>query len=278
MIVISQALVLSPGDESLLTPIIGYHNLVSTGAVTATSEDADHPASNLANPSTALRWYAEEEGSPLGPPAADQYITLTIDYVDGVDYLAIAVHNLGSGQNTVSVEGSTGGSPEWFELVEESIQATDDPIIFRFTPQSLTGIRLRIQAGATTPFVAVMYVGKLLVLERGTHTSHTPINLGRSTRIMNGTSETGNFIGRVVLSEMRKASFALQRLRAVWYRASFDPFVVEAQEAPFFFAWKPTEFPNDVGYCTLSADPAPTRDFGTGTMDVTLQLNGVAVR
>jgi len=281
MIVTSQALVLSPVGESLVTPIIGYENIVTATAITATSEDADHPASNLATPSTALRWVAEQEGSPLGPPAADQYLTLTIDQVDDVDYLAVAVHNLGSGQNTVSVEGSSGGSPEWFELVQESIQPNDDPIVFRFTPQSLTGIRLRIQPSQattpTTPYVAVMYVGKLLVLERGTHAEHIPINLGRKTRVMSGMSETGNFLGRVVLSKSRATSFSLKLLRATWYRANFDPFVVAATELPFFFAWKPTEFPSDVGYCVLTNDLQPTRDFATGRFSITIQMSGVAI-
>jgi hypothetical protein len=281
MILISQALALSPAGESLATPIIGYRNIAAAGTITATSEADGYPASNLSNPSTALRWVAAEEGSPLGPPTADQYLACTITQVDPVDYLAIAVHNLGTGQNTVSVEGSVGGSPEWFELIEASIQANNDPIVFRFTPQSLTGIRLRIQpsplAESTTPYVAVMYVGKLLVLERGTHSEHVPINLARTTRVMNGKSEMGNFLGRVVLSESRSTSFALKQLRQTWYRSNFDPFVDAAQEGPFFFAWRPQAHPADVGYCTLSNDVQPSRSFDTGRFSVTLQLNGVAV-
>jgi hypothetical protein len=277
MIVVSAALALTPAGESLATPVIGYQNIVTAGSVAATSAAAGFPASNLANPSTAMRWVADEPGSP----PADQYLTVTIDQVDEVDYLAIAVHNLGSGQNAVSVEGSIGGSPEWFELVQETIQANDDPVIFRFTPQSLTGIRLRIQPSQATvptvPYVAVMYVGKLLVLERGTHADHVPINLGRKTRVMNGMSETGNFLGRVVLSESRSTSFALQDLRSVWYRANFDPFVVAAKDVPFFFAWRPQAFPGDVGFVTLTNDVVPSRSFGTGRFSVTLNISGVAV-
>jgi hypothetical protein len=281
MIVISQALSLSPTSESLATPIFGWGNIVTASTIAATSEDADHPATNLANPSTALRWVAEEEGSPLGPPAADQYLTVTISQVDDVDYLAVAVHNFGTGQNTVSVEGSTGGSPEWFELVEESIPANDDPIIFRFTPQSLTGLRLRIQPSQattpTTPYAAVLYVGKLLVLERGTSGDHIPINLGRTSNVMTGKSATGNFLGRVVLSEARSTSFALKMLRETWYRANMDAFVRASKEAPFFFAWKPQQLPNDVGYCAMTNDPQPTRHFDTGTIAISLQMGGVAV-
>lgn len=281
MVVISEALALTPADIPLNTPVFGWESIATAGTVSATSEDADHPASNLSNLSTALRWIAQEEGSPLGPPAADQYLTVTISQVDPVDYLAIAVHNLGTGQNAVSVEGSTGGSPEWFELVQESIPANDDPIIFRFTPQSLAGIRLRIQPSAaaepTTPYVAVLYVGRLLVCERGTSVDHVPINLGRTSNVQTGKSATGNFLGRIVLSEARSTSFALKMLRETWYRANMDPFVSASKEDPFFFAWKPQELPNDIGYCAMTNDPQPTRSFDTGTMAVTFQFGGVAV-
>jgi hypothetical protein len=281
MIVTSQALVLSPAGESLATPIIGYHTIATPGTITASTEADGFPASNMGNPSTALRWKAAEEGSPPGPPAADQYLEVAITDIEPVDYLAIAVHNMGSGQHVVSVEGSVGGSPEWFELVQESLQANDDPIVFRFTPQSLTGVRLRIQPSQVTeptvPYVSVMYVGKLLVLERGTHSEHVPINLGRKTRVMNGMSETGNFLGRVILSQSRSTSFSLKHLRQTWYRANFDPFVVAAQEVPFFFAWRPQAHPGDVGYVVLTSDVQPTRDFSTATMAVTLQMNGAAV-
>jgi hypothetical protein len=281
VIVTSQALALTPAGIPLNTPIFGWSSIATAGTITATSEDAEHPASNLANPSTALRWLAAEEGSPPGPPAADQYLTVTISQVDPLDYLAIAVHNLGSGQNTLSVEGSVGGSPLWFELVGESIPANDDPIVFRFTPQSLTGCRLRIQGSPlgvpTTPYVAVLYVGKLLVCERGTGGDHIPINLGRTANVMTGKSATGNFLGRIVLSEARQTTFALSFLRETWYRTNMDPMIRASKELPMFFAHQPTNFPNDVGFVVLTNDVQPTRNYQTGTMAISLQMGGAAV-
>jgi hypothetical protein len=94
---------------------------------------------------------------------------------------------------------------------------------------------------------------------------------------MNGKSETGNFLGRVVLSQSRSTSFALKQLRQTWYRQHFDPFVVAAQEVPWFFAWRPQAHPGDVGFVVLTNDVQPTRDFSTATMAVTLQMSGVAV-
>lgn len=279
-IILSQALVLNPQSIPLNTPVFGWNNLLTASGVEATSEDTDFPAANLANPSTALRWQADAAASP-SPLESDQYLTVDTSGFGDIDYVAIAVHNLGSGQNVVSVEADSNGSPSWEELIEERLLANDDPVLFRFTPESYQAIRLRIQPSQasepTVPFIAVMHVGKLLVMPRGTHQDHTPINLNIQSNVMTGKSETGNYLGRVVLSEQRSTQIAFQRLNSTWYRTYMQPFVAAAKASPFFFAWKPQEFRDDVGYCWLTNDPQPSHHFDTGTMALALQMSGVAV-
>jgi hypothetical protein len=240
--------------------------------VTATSSAAGFPATNVANASTALRWVSNP-----GSPSTDQYLTVTITEVDPIDYLAVAVHNFGSGNIPVSVEGSTGGSPEWFELNAPRMLANDEPVIFRFTPQSLSGIRLRMQPGDADPFAAVLYVGKLLVSPRGTHQDHTPINLGKSVTAPIGVSEAGHFLGRIIISESRATTFALRQLTDAFYRTSMQPMVDAMKDTPVFFAWKPTEFPDDMGFVFVTNDPQPSRSFDTRTMSVEFQMMGVAL-
>jgi hypothetical protein len=272
-IVISDDLVLAdPAPaESLATPIFGWETLITSGNVSATTAAAGFPASNLANPATTLRWQSEPAS-----PADDQYITVALSGDDATDYMGVAIHNFGGAQIPVSVEGSTGGSPEWFELVQDTIQANDDPLLFRWTPQNLTGVRLRMQPGTAAPYAAVVYVGKLLVLERGTHTDHVPINLARNDDTMLGISESGNFLGTVTIRESRMSSFALQHLRPDWYRANMDPFIAQCRRNPFFFAWRPTAHPKDVGYVISTNNPQPQRSFNTERFAVELSMTGVA--
>jgi hypothetical protein len=273
MIVISNSLSLSPtADNPLNTPVFGWESLVTAGTVSATSAASGFPATNVANPSTNLRWVAE-----LGSPADEQYLTVTISEIDPIDYLAVAVHNFGSANIPVSVEGSTGGSPEWFELTAPQMLANDDPVLFRFEPQSLSGIRLRMQVGDAAPYVAVMYAGKLLVCERGTHQDYTPINLARDTVAPIGVSESGHFLGRVVISEGRSSPFSLRMLRQTWYRETMDPMVRVLKSTPVFFAWKPTEHPNDIGFVFVTNDVKPVRHFDTHTIAVEFQMVGVAL-
>ena len=99
-VVISSGFVVSPGVDGLNanSPIIGYRNRVTSANVAATTQHPDWPASNLANPSTYLKWR-----SGAGSPLANEYVTVTLDTAEQVDYLAIARHNFGSSKAAVSV-------------------------------------------------------------------------------------------------------------------------------------------------------------------------------
>lgn len=275
MIVISENLVLAPAGEPLNTPVFGWKN-VATNAV-ATSEAEGFPASNVLNPSTALRWVAV----PSSPPD-DEYITFTVSEVDEIDFVAIAGHNLGSAGITVSIEGATEeiGSPpdfNWHEIVQETVLPDDGPTIFRFTPASYSQIRIRMQPGNEPPTISVVYVGKLLVCERGISGNHIPINLGRVSNVINGQSENGQFLGRIILSEKRQSSLSLMHIRANWYRQKMDKFIEACRETPFFVAWKPQQFPRDVGFVWTTNDPQPSVSFDTGRISIELQITGVGV-
>lgn len=278
MIILSPSLVLAPG-ALLNTPVFGWQSLVTTLNVTATSSDADHPVTNLANPSTALYWQAAP-----GSPAPDQYLTVDVNQIDPIDFLAVAGHNFGTGQIPVSVEIATAlvGSPpalNWTEIAPDRLLGLDDPVLFRFAPTSVLGIRLRMQPGLEAPRAAVLYVGRLLVMPRGISDSHTPINLGRTVDRLRQVSHNGHYLGDIILSEGRTSSLPFKHLDPGWYRETMDQFVRAAhvEGRPFFVGWQPQEYPDDVGYCTLTNNPTPVEDFETETISVELAMEGAAV-
>lgn len=254
-------------------PVIGYANLLTAGNVAATSAAPGFPASNLANPSTNLRWV-----DATGSPAADQYITVAVNSADQLDYLAVARHNFGSAQIPASVEGliDPEASPAvWIELVGETLLADDQPALFRFAPQALASIRLRLQPGSAAPTAAVIYTGKLLVLQRQIYVGHTPINFGRSSKITNARSENGQFLGRIILSQMTATKVDLQNLTPNWYRSALQPFIDASREAPFFFAWRPASYPGEIGYAWMTNDPQPSNQRGNGMMQISLEMGGI---
>jgi len=206
----------------------------------------------------------------------DQYVTITISTPDEIDYVGIAKHNLGTGLIPVSIEGSIGDSPEWFELVGDVILPDDAPAVFRFTPQSLSAIRIRFQEGDLAPEAAVVYVGRLLVLQRRIYVGHTPINYGRRVTIVNGRSESGNFLGRIVVGETRATAVNLQNITPTWYRENLDPFISASKEVPFFFVWRPTAYPRECGFAWMANEPVPVNQRANGMVQIDMQLGGIA--
>lgn len=253
-------------------PIIGYDNLVTTANISATTEDADFPAANLANPATHLKWQGLVDS-----PAADEYLTIDAETAELIDYVGIAGHNFYSGQIAVSLEilDASASPPDWVETVAPFIPPNDGPILMRFTPQAIAQIRVRLQPGTAAPKAAVVYCGALLVLQPRLYVGHTPMPYGRSLMTANPRSISGAFLGRIVLSEKTGTSIDLQNLTPAWYRTYMEPFLIAAKELPFFFAWRPSSYPYEVGYGWLAGDPKPVNQRNNGMMQVTLDLEGV---
>lgn len=281
MIVISEEVVLdasSPDEETNPNaPLIGWHNLVTTTNLTASSEADGFPVVNLANPITSpiARWQAGDDGP--------QEITVEINTIESIDYVAIARHNLGSTQRPITIMGSDGGgSPDWHELVQETLLSPNDPaVIFRYDPQSLTHVRLLIGeslggSGIDPAEIAVMYVGKLLPLQRRIYVNHTPITYGRETSVINGMSEAGDFLGRIITANILETEVELQNLTPAWYRNKLDPFIRDARQNPFFFAWRPGDYPDEVGFAWMTSDPKPRNQRPNGMMQIDFQMRGIA--
>lgn len=273
-VVISNSLALSLTVElGANNPIVGHQNLVTVTNITTTTEDPDFPAINMANPSTALKWIGLDES-----PAADEYITVEVSSVEELDYIAVARHNWGTAQITVSVEGlvDADASPiVWQELVQEFIPADDSPLIMRFTGIALSSIRIKLQPGSEVPEAAVIYTGALLVLQRRLYVGHTPLPYGRTAKVVTGRSESGNFLGRIVLGESVNSGVNLQNLTPAWYRAYFHPFLLAARANPFFFAWRPLSYPTECGFAWLTNEPRPINQLANGMMSVSMEMAGI---
>jgi hypothetical protein len=268
MIVIAKGLVLGRPDAPLgaKNPLIGWHNLVTAATVSADSAAPGFPATNLGNPSTNSRWRAEDD--------SEQHLTVQIGEIEPIDYIAVARHNFGSAQIAVSVEGRIDGE-DWTELVGETLLPDDVPALFRFAPRSLSAVRLRLGEGELPATAAVLYAGRLLILQRRIYVGHTPLPYGRTAKITNARSESGNFLGRIVLNEKTETQVAMRNLAASWYRTYMDPFIVAAKEVPFFFAWRPADYPREVGFAWMTNDPHPSNARTNGMMQLDFQMTGI---
>lgn len=253
-------------------PIIGWQNLVSLTTLQVDEENPLYPTRNLANPATNQMW---KSGS-----TADQYLTVLFGGTEEVDYIAVARHNLGTGQVQITVQGLPfGGNPavdgDWTELVEVSLLANDRPALWRFEPTDLIGVRLKLEPDAVEPQAAVLYCGKLLVFERGVQAGHTPVPYARQRNIISPRSQSGEYLGRVIVGGGLTTSVSIIKLSAAWYRSVLDPFFAVAAETPFFWAWSPQSYPDEVGYVWLSNQPVPNPSDLVGNIDIQMQLEGL---
>lgn len=270
MIVISEALALALIDQPTADhPVIGWRNLVTIENITASSEQAAYPASNLANPSTTSLQGWRSNSTAL------QYVTVDLQATEEVDYVGVARHNFGSAQISVTVQGTTDGST-WFDLVEEFMPANDESLLLRFVEQGLLQVRLRLLPAATAPRAAVLYAGALLVMERGLQ-PHTPIGMGRQRSKATGEAESGDYLGTIVTTSRLATAVQINLLSAEWVREELDAFCNYASYGqPFFFAWQPATYPDEVGYVWAPGDVQPTAANLVGHMNLSLNLAGIA--
>ena len=271
MLVVSASLVLSEPEASLDAdcPLILWRNIVTASTIVATSEQASYPASNLANEATHLEWRSAAGG--------EQHLVVTTNTVDEIDAVGIAKHNFGSEEIAVEI-GYFDDDDDWVSLVAETMTADDGPLLFRFTPQSINVLRIRLVAGnSSLARAAVVYVDKLLTVERRIYVGHTPLPHGRRVNVVSGVSESGNILGAIVTGEWRASSIPLQLISPDFYRAHMDAFLASAvRRVPFFVAWRPDSYPIEVGYCRLTADPMPVPTSPSNRIAFSLEVSGIA--
>lgn len=268
-------------------PIILWRNRISAARVSTDSQDPDFPVTNVVNTSLALKWKQDVTGSPLAMP---DYITFNIAGLGEINAIGIAGHNLGSINATIAVEGFGSASPfhqdspPVAEYVTGYSPDDDAPLLFLFagvqTSNSTDLLRIRIEHGATTgnaqeaAEIAVIYVGKVLVMEEGIQADHTPLNLARVTNVRNGEAEDGTFLGRIIVGEWVESTARFANLSIDWTRDNLLDFLASADEFPFFYAWQPEDYPEEVAFAWLTEQPQPVLDID-GFFSIDLPMRGL---
>jgi hypothetical protein len=268
MIVISSNPVLGAGPETVdaRNPRIGWHNLVRADNIFSLEETVDEPSRNVANPTTYLKW--------RGETIADQWLMVTLDAAEDVDYFAIAKHNLGSSGAFIKFQSSTNGT-DWFDVTALTGLNTDFVYIREFVPVFASYFRLWIEPGTVPPSVGVFYVGHILKLQRRIYVGHVPLTYGRVTSVSTGLSEVGEFLGRTKRREFLESSVDMQNIKPDWYRTEMEPFVEQAAVTPFFWAWRPGDYPFETGYAWLMGDVQPANQRPNGMMQFSFKMQGV---
>lgn len=117
-------------------------------------------------------------------------------------------------------------------------------------------------------------MGKALEMPRPIYGGHTPATMARKTTIRPNVTEEGQFAGRSVIRRGVVGAWTWQHLDKDWVRRKLYPFILAAEERPFFLLWRPETFPDEAVYCWTEGAPAPVNMGLSGYMSFTLEAAG----
>lgn len=266
MIYLTPAVALATNPQDINNAWIGYQSCITRDNVTADEEATGFPVTNVQTTSTAEKW--------KGTSTALQYIQVADGGSQDCDYFALAKHNFGSTGATLKLQNSA-DAVTWNDVTEDIIPATDYAIMFRFEADRANYWRLAITPGSAAPELAIFYLGELLVAQRRIYVGHTPLTLGRNQVVSTGLSDNGAFLGRIKRREFLSSAVELKNLTPGWYRTEFDPFAEASAERPFFWAWRPGTYPDEVGYAWVTGAIKPANSNPNGMMSVGFEMQGV---
>ena len=253
-------------------PLIGWRNILTPFNVETDLAEVLFPAANLANPSTHLYW--------VSTATVFQSIQVNNDDFETVDYVAIAGHNFGSSGCTVQIQTATEldsmGDYDWTEASIAVIPADDTPLLFRITSGQYLAIRIALMPNTDEPpRAAVVYMGELLVCERRMFVGHRPLTYNSMANVITGLSETGIFLGRILLGEFLTSQLDFKNITPEFFREDLDLFRVHAKTRPFFFAWRPNSFPREVGYAWAMGNMNVSNALSNGLMGASMPIQGI---
>jgi hypothetical protein len=272
MITVSKPLLLAAPDaaQSLEFPRIGWDTITRDllpSAVSASSDTQTGPADAVLRDDTAEYWL------PNTLPA-----TLTIDFgrLEDVDYVGVAGHTLGSSACSLKLETSMDGVT-FAQFGLDYVAADDSAQMFLDTVRQARLLRLSV-SGAAAPKIAVVYVGKVLVMEKRVTGGYVPITMARNTVKRNQVSRGGQFVSTSIRRMGVDGTATFEHLSSSFVRNSFDPFVKSARTFPYFFAWNPLTFPLEVAYCWTDKDIRPAYEGIIDLMRVSWNMQGLGVK
>ena len=275
-LVISGSIALSPDSEILpLThPRIGYENLLRGDDVTITvsSEQDGYERDSVTNGFTWDFW--KPETISLGVPAV---IAFEFTEAKEINYCGIAAHNLTTVEASAELQYYDYTTSAWVSLGEVLPGSGNGNkiIMFLFDTVFASLWRVIIRGEGDTPAIGVINLGKTLDVERRLYQGHTPITLSKKTVIKPQLSEGGQWLGRSIIRNGASTNISLKNLTAAWIRTFFYPFMEQARIYPFFWAWRPEDYPDEMAYCQITDDIRPTNSGPRDLMSVNFLVNAI---
>lgn len=248
-------------------PKIGYRNLLTEGVLNATSQTAGFPKEN------AVDWFTDDFWKPTA--GGTQRLWVDLGGVMTADFIGIAAHDLATQGASVRVQNSTDGV-SWFNVSDEITPVSNAPLCRFFAAESSRYWALRVTSPVgVRPSLGVVSLGPSLTLPMGWYGGYAPASLNVRTTKLVSKSDSGQFIGQSIIRRAAEDRIELKHVNRDWVREHWQPFAKHARSTPFFLAWYPDLYPDEVIYVT-DADDAEASNEQVTRMTVSMTVRGIA--
>lgn len=262
MIYISNNLYLTGGlgpDFNDNNPIVGYQSVLTPSDITAPTQPSVRSPENAWTPDTALVWEGYGQVASGTPFTITQHLVLANTNNVLVDYIAFARHNLGSSQTTYRIQSSDDAGANWDDITSDKLLGSDDSVLHYFDAKSSGLFRIRMTKTGNdvpAPIIGHVKLGAALVLQRRMYVGHMPGITKKVKRQQYG-SENGQYLGQVIQRSYRTTRINQENNSPSFVRTNILPFInhvnghvviEDTAPATFFFAWRPSDYPDEVLY------------------------------
>lgn len=269
MIVIPNSLILAQAE--LDQPLT--HARIGIASHLRGLSDADVVASSIADESAKDAPLREDTFEYWEPSVLPAYWRVDFGQPVEIDYIAL-FGLIGSAR--VAAEVSTSIDGVNFTTFGNAVMPVDDaPLMFLDTLRVATSMQVYFTGAGVMPRLAVAYAGLTLAMQRAVYGGLTPLPLARKTMRHQHFSRGGQFLGQAYRRLGIATAIPWRNLTASWYRETFDPFVKLARQYPYFIAWRPETYPNEVGFVWTDDDITPVNMGKGALMNVTVPMEGV---
>jgi len=229
-------------------PCIAYDNVFArvgdlpNGVFVADADDGVHVKENLLDGKEFTYWSPGSSGV--------HYLYFYSLVKTEVNYIALHGHSMSTlGNVYIQVMYKTAPGA-WTEVADKYV--TDaGPIMLSFLPVRAKEWKIQITSPSNYR-IAIAYIGRSMVMERGCWSGFTPPWMGRVAESITNVSESGSLLGRSFRRKGIKFSMDFTNISQVFIRDEWMPFVQSAESLPFFVQWNSLDYPLDVAFCWVN--------------------------
>ena len=225
--------ILSADTLQRYNAIIAHNNLfrASEAIVTPTSEQVGYEAINA---------YKEGQTFDFWKPstvATQQELELELPSSYSVNYVAFAAHNLFSvGNAAIQVQNSSDGIAWSDSFTPAFIVPDDSPFIYTFAAVSNVFHKINFTTLDAIPSIGVVSIGHLMNVPVPKAGPYVEPRYARENRYINERSETGQILGKQLISEGAAFNLTVRGIESTWIRDIWEPNIRSIEQYPFFAA------------------------------------------